>query len=1299
VTISAIDRRLQAIHMAAAPPRDSSPASPVISDSERLAPYVPRIAIEWLRETPDARHKQIEGSLAFVDISGFTSLTERLSRKGKVGAEEMNDLLDGCFTELLSVAYDQGAAVIKWGGDAVLLLFDGDEHEARACRGAVDMQRTMRSVGKLRTSSGLVTLRMSVGIHTGAFDFFLVGDLHRELVITGPGASTTVDMETVAEAGEVAISPATAAALDPRCLGEEKGPAILLRRSPKVSSERSSPVGDVSDLDIGRLLPIDIREHLLAGGGEAEHRPMTPAFIHFMGADELLATQGSEVLADALELVLGTVQRAAYEHQVAFFETDIASNGGKIMLMAGAPRSAGNDEERMLRAMYTVMELASPLPLRIGVNWGRIFVGLFGPPYRRTYSVKGDAVNLAARLMAKAEPGQILATDDVLKRSRTVFDVVAIEPFQAKGKAELVEAYTVVAPLGVRERGAGAPLVGREVEMSVLSEALDAARRFEGRIVELVAEPGVGKSRLTEELQARAGEARVLGVECQEYESSTPYFAFRTIFREVLASEDEEHDELERRLRERVETTAPHLVPWLPLLGVVLGLEIPDTEETAALGDEFRKTRLQEASNELLGMVLLEPTLILFEDAHWMDDASADLLRHLTDGVENRPWLIVATRRDQPSGFAAPQESNPVVIELEPLAPEQAAALVVAATEELPLLPHEIEALTERAGGNPLFLNELLTAARGGAAVEELPDSVETLMMARIDRLSPADRRVLRCAAVLGASFTKDLVAAALSPDAPGPDTWERLGDFLVDEGGGHLRFRHALVRDAAYEGLPYRRRREVHGRAGEKIEAATDRPEEEAELLSLHFFHAHDFDKAWRYSGLAGNHAQSIYANVEAERFFERALEAARHTRSVEVHEVTKVLESLGDVRVRLGDFGTAEAAYRKSLRRIEADPVEKARVMLKEALVPYWLGEYRRALRWLRRGLQLLEECEESEAAAERARFAAWYGLVRYKQGRPLEAIEWCRQAVDGASSVDSKDALAQAYVVLDWAYASLGRYDEAVYSRPAIAIYEELGDVRRRGLVLNNLGVVAHVRGRWDEALQLYEEAREAFEQVGDRWFAALAVSNRGAIFRDRGELDEAEPLFRSALRVAKAARSGSRVADTAQELGSMLARAGRFEEARALLSEAREEYERAGDDGEVLLTDARLAECLVLEGEAEAAGGLSSTALRRAEALGGDVFGSKAVLYRAHGCALMQQGRLEEARAALELSLGDARQRGADYDIALALDALVALGRLTDEPTKAIQEERDGIFERLNVVRTPTIPLTQADLAAR
>jgi class 3 adenylate cyclase/tetratricopeptide (TPR) repeat protein len=1270
-----------------------------VSNSDRLAPYVPRIAIEWLRETPDARHKQIEGSLAFVDISGFTALTERLSKKGKVGAEEMNDLLDACFAELLSVAYAQGAGVIKWGGDAVLLLFDGAGHETRACRAALNMHRQIKSAGKLRTSSGLVTLRMSVGIHSGAFDFFLVGDLHRELVITGPAASTTVEMETVAEAGEVAVSPATAAALDRRCLGEEKGPAILLRREPNVTAHPSVAIGDVGDLDVAQLLPIEVREHLLAGGGEAEHRLMTPAFIHFMGADELLANEGPDALADALDIVMRTVQRAAHENQVAFFETDIAPSGGKVMLMGGAPRSTGKDEERMLRAMRAVLDVNSPLPLRIGVNWGRIFVGDFGPPYRRTYSVKGDAVNLAARLMAKAEPGQLLTTDDVLERSRTRFDTVALEPFQAKGKAEPVQAYLVGSPLGLKERSASAPLVGREHELSILVEALDSARHYEGKIVELVAEPGMGKSRLIEELRATAEEVAVRSVQCEEYESATPYFSFRNLLREFIGCTDEDDPEtIERRLRERVEVSAPQLAAWLPLIGVPFGLELPDTPETAPLADEFRKARLEEVTRELLGMLLLEATLLVFEDTHWMDDASADLLRELITGLEQRPWLVVVARRDQPTGFAAPEDAAAAVIELQPLGAAQAAALAHAATEETPLLPHEIEALTERAGGNPLFLTELMAIASQAGGLEELPDSVETLMMAQIDGLSPTDRRVLRCAAVIGASFTKDLVASALAPEAPDPDAWDRLSDFLLEDADGHLRFRHALVRDAAYEGLPYRRRREVHGRVGETIEAAAKRPDDEAELLSLHFFHARDFDKAWRYSRVAGDHAQSIYANSEAERFFERALEAARHVRSSKAGDVTKVLESLGDVRVRLGDFEAAEAAYRRSLRRTEANAVEEAALILKQALVPYWLGQYRRALTWLRRGLQLLEGLDGPEAAAERARLAAWYGLVRYKQGRPLEAIDWCRQAIDSVAGEQGKDALAQAYVVLDWTYASLGHYDEAVYSGSAIAIYQELGDIRRQGLALNNLGAVAHFRGRWDEAMELYEQARDAFQKVGDRWFAALATTNRGAILRDRGYLEEAEPLLREALRLARAAHSGARVAESATDLGIILARAGRFDEARALLAEARDEHERTGDDAEVLVTDARIAECLVLEGEAEAAFALTNAALRRADALA-HVFSFGAALRRARGCALLQLGRLDEARSELEAALADARERSVEYEAALVLDALVMLRRLAGEQTDAIEQERDDILQRLNVVRTPAIPLPETNLAAR
>ncbi len=1257
-----------------------------------MVPYVPRLAIEWLRDHPGTRHKQVAGSLAFVDISGFTNLTERLSRKGKVGAEEMNQILNSCFTEFLSSAYDFGAGVIKWGGDAVLLLFEGEQHEARAARAAFEMQRTMRRVGRIRTGSGAVTLRMSIGIHSGNFDFFLVGDLHRELVITGPAATQTVAMESRADAGEIALSPATAAVLDPRDLGKPKGPAILLRRGPGVVGERGGWVEGVDELDVPSCVPITVREYLLAGGGEPEHRPLIAAFIHFMGADELLASEGPEVLADALDETISTVERIALDHGVAFFDTDIYQSGGKVMLLAGAPTSTGTDEEGMLRAMRAVLDTELPLALRVGVNRGRIFVGDFGPEYRRTYTVTGDAVNLAARLMAKAEPGQMLATGDVLTRSRTAFQTVSLEPFQAKGKSEPIHAFLVDGVQAREERAVTAPLVGRERELEFLLEAFAAASEHSGRLVEVVAEPGLGKSRLIEELRARAAPVHAPSAQCDEYEASTPYFVFRRLLRELLELDADGVEGGPDELRARVEADAPHLLPLLPLIAVPVGIELADTPETKLLEERFRKARLEEAVRELMGILLLQPTLLVFEDAHWMDEASADLLRALIAGLEERPWLVVITRRDQPSGFTAPEGAAAAVLALEPLGAEQAAELVHAATEEAPLPPHEVAALAERAGGSPLFLTELLAAARAGE-LGELPESVEALMLAEIDRLPPADRRVLRCAAVAGATFTEDLVAASLD-EPPDPGVWRRLAEYLGEQPDGQLRFRHALVRDAAYEGLPYRRRRELHERVGMAIEQRAAQADAEAELLSLHFFHAHDFGRAWHYSRVAGERAQTIYANVEAATLFERAIASARRLGVAQV-ELARVHEGLGDVAFRLGEFGRAAAAYRVSRRQYDHEPIEEGRLLLKEAMVPFRLGRYPATIRWLRRGLRALEGMGGATAAAGRARLAVWYATTRQRQHRPEEAIEWCRTAIAEAEGTDdARDALAQAYDLLDRAYLALGRPEEAIYSPSALAIYQELGQLEWVGSVLNNMGIRAYMEGRWNDTLDLIRQAREAWERTGDRWWASFATINIADILVDQGRLAEAEPLAREALRIWKAAKTPVDVADATILLGRIAARSGRFEEARSLLEEARDLYLGAGELGEVVMADARIVECLVLQADASAALSKAEEALEPLD-VSDETVVVRCMLHRLRGCALLQHGSLDEALEALEASLQIARASGSnfgtknpDYEIALSLDAL-ARSR-DDGEINELRGERDAIFARLGVVAPPELP---------
>jgi class 3 adenylate cyclase/tetratricopeptide (TPR) repeat protein len=1266
-----------------------------ISAGERLRPYVPRLVIDWLRETPDLRHQAVEGSVAFVDISGFTQLTEKLARRGKVGAEEVSDTLNRIFTELLDVAYEYDAGLLKWGGDALLLLFDGEDHAPRCCRAAAGMQETLERIGRFRVGGATVTLRMSIGIHSGAFDFFLVGDAHRELIITGPAASTAVAMESLADAGEIAVSPSTVELIGADHVGQRKRAGLLLERAPDVAATPAPDVGDVSDIDLPSCVPVELRKQLLIEQGEAEHRSISVAFLQFSGADDLLSRAGPVALADALHDLVANVQSACERFAVTFFATDINADGGKVILVTGAPWSGGNDEERLLRAVRMIMDRPGEIAVRIGVNSGRAFTCDFGPTYRRTYQIYGDAVNLAARVMAKGRPGEALATADTLLRTRTAYELEELEPFLVKGKSDPVQASVVGAIAGSKEvERPGTPLVGRDEEMAALTGAADSARAGQGRVVELIGEPGIGKSRLVEELETRSGIASFWAV-CDEYESSTPYFSFRDLLHGLLGVPREaSQTELERTLRQRVAEVVPDLEPWIPLLGSTLGLDLPATPETSRLDERFVPDRTAETIIELIAALRGEPTLFVFDDVHWMDEASVGVLTHISGQVAERPWLVLVTRRDITTGFAAAPGPHVVALRPLPLSGEAAAELAKVATEDVPLPPHVLEALTERSGGNPFFLSELVAAALAGAALDELPGSVEALMAANIDRLEPSERTVLRYAAVLGASFETSLLTEALHEEIPSldDDLWSRLEEFLGEDEPGVLRFRHALIRDASYEGLPYRRRRELHTRVGETIERrAGARVDDEAERLSLHFFHAHDLEKAWRYSRIAGERAAAIYANAEAATFFERALSAARGRQRIDSGERAGVFEALGDVRFRLGEFETGGVAFGYARRLLRPKSVESAGLRLKEALVPYRLGKYPRALAAVTRSLTELEGLDGDAAEAQRARLLVYRGIIRYRQGKATAAIDWLNQAVASAERSGARDALAQAYQNLDLAYLQRGEPDSAVYGRRALAIFEELGNRTQQAGVLNNLAILAHEHGRWSESLDLFAQASAMWESAGDAWSASFATYNRGEILADLGRLDEAEPLLRKALRVWRASGAGPEAAEAMRQLGRVLARKRQAEESLALLEAARQDQTEYGEAAEALLTGARIAESLAIAGRADESLALAVELLAEAKSVEAPP-ASVALLERIRGWSLVLLDRRTEARGALEGALRSARQRGADYEVALALGLLGALGPDgTNGLGSDLARERDEIMERLGVQTSSDLPM--------
>ena len=483
------------------------------------------------------------------------------------------------------------------------------------------------------------------------------------------------------------------------------------------------------------------------------------------------------------------------------------------------------------------------------------------------------------------------------------------------------------------------------------------------------------------------------------------------------------------------------------------------------------------------------------------------------------------------------------------------------------------------------------------------------------------------------------------------------------------MRFRNTLVRDAAYEGLPFRRRRELHARVGEAIESAAASPEEEAPTLALHFFEAQRHDKAWYYGRVAGDRARSVAAPVEAARFYELALAAARHLRDVAHRERAELLVALGTVRETAGLFDQAFDAFRRATRLLTDDPVEQARIVALRARARARTGSYRLALRETAAGLHLVEGRSEAPAVAARARLLAMRSEIRTYQGRAREAIPLALAAADEARRADELEALARAYMALDNSYQLLGEPEKAVHERMALEIYTTLGDTRSRGITEMNLGVQAYADGRWREAEDLYRRAQEDCGRAGDRYNVVIAATNLGELLISRGQIEEAERLLVEARRVLRS----SRYTAFALFAETQLARCAldRGESARAV-----ELLERIVAEATGVGFAALLLEGGIYLAHAHAQAGSPGAGLEVLDstilAAGEDAALYAAALARARAACVAALGRRAEAREWLARALKAAEEQGLLYEQLLARRARVRLRAPRDDDEQELRE---------------------------
>lgn len=1136
--------------------------------ADAYLPYVSRLPLSW----PDAGGapvpRWVEGTLVFVDVAGFTALSERLGRTGRAGAEELTELLDGAFARLLSAAYEDGGSLLSFGGDALLLFFDGADHARRAGHAAAVVSRKPAEIGPLRSSVGPVRLRLSMGAHSGRFLFLVTGDDSRVVLLLGQDTTATVRLEQRASGGQVLVGPTLAAAL-PEAAGLLEDGAALLKRVPRPPLQ-GNPSPPEAVTPAARFLSPPVREHI-AQRPTSEHRPVAVGFLQLRGTDALLAADEDAAVEAVDRLVLRT-QEAAAEYGVTLLATDVDADGAKLILVAGAPVAGEHSEERLLRTCRSVLDVPTPLQVRAGVTSGHVFVGDVGPPFRRTFTVLGERVNLAARLMASAAPGELRTTPSVLARCASSFRTTALEPLRLKGIEQPVEAVAVGAPVSQLATSHQGGLLGREAELAALHEALDGARAGAGRCLEVVGEAGTGKTALLAALVAQE-QVPSLRAAAVPYEAETAFGVVRRVLRRVLG----------------IDTDAPatavgrHLIGALPrataqdlgLLAMAADGELPPEARagTAVVQDELLVPRLARAVRRALEALVVGPAVLVVEDLQWADPSSLALLRAVADHLDEHPWVLCASHR--PSGGAAQPLLGGTVLPLGPLAEEDATELVHALTTDAPLSPHRVAAIVQRSGGNALFLTELVRLQRDST---DLPDTVEAVVHARLDTLPGYLLRAVRQAAVLGAACDLELLAA-VAGFVPDRAEWKQL-DGVLRRVGSRAVFAGEVYRDVAYDSLPFRERRRLHGVALEELQrqASTD-----VELLALHAAQAHDDSRTWRWSVEAAQRAMARGAYEQAVVALRRALLAHERAELGPTAERSPVLALLGDALVRAGRAEEALTAYRRARATsplgTHGDPV----LCHKEALARIALGDHAGARRWLRHGLAAARD--DLPARLELLESQAG---VMYRQGLYRSALRTLDELLRLTAGTEHRRSNAHAHDLTHLVMTTTGDPRRAAHRTQAVAIYRELGDLRGLAKALNNLGLDALHECRWDDAVALYEQARELDEHDADDVGAAIGDSNIAEVLLDQGSWDEAHRRLVRALRTFRAEGFRLGAAEVLNHLGRLETRRGRPDEARAHLAEAHALV--AAMDAESLLPDvlvreAELAVALGAHDEAE------------------------------------------------------------------------------------------------------------------
>jgi class 3 adenylate cyclase/tetratricopeptide (TPR) repeat protein len=914
----------------------------------------------------------------------------------------------------------------------------------------------------------------------------------------------------------------------------------------------------------------------MAGEMREERKVVTALFADVVGSTQLTERIDPE---DAREILGGAVRRMV-EAVEAFGGTvkDLAGDG--ILALFGAPVTHEDDAERAIRAALRIVGLsqadASPMEIRVGIETGLVVLGPIGGGGRVEYGATGDAVNTAARLQSHASPGRVLVGAVTRRAASDLFVWGEERRLELKGRDEPVSAFEAV---GERREAppspAPTPMVGRELEFERATSVADRALSGEGGLLVVLGDPGIGKSRLVEELRGHVSGSAIAWLEgrCVSFGGSTPYLPLRDLILDALElpqGQPVPTQVMAERVRTLLSGDLDDAVPYLQaMLGTVDGDRSQQSPETLQL-------RVLDALRRLvLALVERGPFVIAIEDLHWADASTLSALRQLLPEGRDSSLLFVLTARGNrgtADALTGADSERAEVIHLGPLPGDRVDELAASLLEGEAIPGELLERVVETSGGNPFFLGELIrslvdsgilaTNATDVGATIELPTTIEKVILARLDALPKRPRDVITAASVLGRAVDLPLLQRLVGSDARS-EADELVGAGLLERDGqpDEVWFSHALIQEVAYGSLLKRRRRELHATAAAAIEELwPERIDEYLGFLAHHHRGAGDLQSARRWHDLAAERAERLHAGDEALSHLTASIElAAELGRTAADPGVAERFLTRARIRARKGDVTGARDDLELVLAEPEVTPEIAMRAHDDLGFVLAGAADNRVAVTHLEAALEAattLGDAEGEVSALSRL------SIVHANRLDFDAALAFGERALRSSEALGREHPKAMAMDALKQVAMQTGDFEtqERLAARLA-EIHRRNDDLWLLQFPVVEVAYSDLARMRLDRSLAGLEESLAINRRIGDVGNEPMYLAILGRAHRARGDYDEALAVGRRAFDLARELGHGEWTGWAAAWLGSTLVELDAFGEAAGLLEDGAEAAERS------------------------------------------------------------------------------------------------------------------------------------------